>query len=157
MFEPEIRLFEVVARVLLVYGGLYVLVRLAGKKEIGELGPMDLLAMLLLSETVSPALTKQDTSVLAGWTAAATLLAATFMVDWLTHRSRSVERWIEGRPLVLIEHGVVRRKLLARLRISDQELAAALREQGVESVNGVKRATLETNGHISVLKNKTAD
>lgn len=152
MFTPTANLLEIVVRVLLVYGGLYVLVRISGKREIGQLGPMDFLAMLLLSETVSPALTVQDTSVLAAWTAAATLLGATFAVEWLTHRSRWAERWIEGRPLVLIEDGVVRPVLQRRLRISDQELASALREQGVDTPTDVKVATIEPNGRITVVR-----
>jgi uncharacterized membrane protein YcaP (DUF421 family) len=154
MFTPQTDPLEIVLRVALVYAGLYVLVRLSGKKEIGQLGPMDLLAMLLLSETVSPALTRQDTSVVAGWTAAATLLATTFVIDWITHRSRAAERWIEGRPLTIIDRGVVRRALKDRLRITDQELAAALREQGLESPDQVKRATVEANGHITVIKKR---
>jgi uncharacterized membrane protein YcaP (DUF421 family) len=152
MFTPSTNLLEIVVRVLLVYVGLYVLVRISGKREIGQLGPMDLLAMLLLSETVSPALTAQDTSILAAWTAAAALLGATFAVEWLTHRSRRAERWIEGRPHVLIEDGEVHHALQRRLRISDQELASALREQGVDTVADVKTATLEPNGRITVVR-----
>ena len=154
MFTPQTDLLEIVLRVALVYAGLYILVRLSGKKEIGQLGPMDLLAMLLLSETVSPALTRQDTSVLAGWTAAATLLGATFVIEWITHRSRTAERWIEGRPLTIIDDGVVRRALKDRLRITDQELASALHEQGLESPAQVKRAVVEANGHITVIKKR---
>jgi uncharacterized membrane protein YcaP (DUF421 family) len=155
MFELQTDPLEIVARVLLVYGGLYVLVRLSGKKEIGQLGPMDLLAMLLLSETVSPALTRQDDSVLTGWIAAATLLAASFVIELITHRSRAAERWIEGRPLIIIEDGVVRRALKDRLRITDQELAAALREHGVESAAQVKKAVVEPNGHVTVIKKRS--
>lgn len=154
MFTPQTNLLEIALRVVLVYAGLYLLVRLSGKREIGQLGPMDFLAMLLLSETVSPALTGQDTSLVAGWTAAATLLAATFVVEWLTHRSRAIERLVEGRPLTLIEDGVVRRALKDRLRITDQELSSALREQGVEAPHQVKRAVVEPNGHITVLRRR---
>jgi uncharacterized membrane protein YcaP (DUF421 family) len=155
VFDLQTPILEIVARVLLTYLGLYVLVRLSGKKEIGQLGPMDLLAMLILSETVSPALTAQDTSVVASWTAAATLLATGVCIDWWTHSSRAAERWIEGRPLVIIDRGVVRRALMGRLRITDQELEAALRAQGLESPSQVKRAVVETTGHITVVKQKS--
>jgi uncharacterized membrane protein YcaP (DUF421 family) len=154
MFAPHTPLLEIVARVLLLYVGLFLLVRLSGKKELGQLGPMDLLAMLILSETVSPALTAQDTSVVGAWTAAATLLAAGVVIDRIAHRSRAAERWIEGRPLVIIDRGVVRRALKDRLRITDQELEAALRAEGVDSPEDVKRAVVETTGHITVVKKK---
>jgi uncharacterized membrane protein YcaP (DUF421 family) len=154
MFAFQTPLLEIVARVLLVYLGLFFLVRLTGKKEIGQMGPMDLLAMLLLSETVGPALTAQDTSVAASWTAAATLLATGVLIEVIIHRSRLAERWIEGRPLVIIDRGVVRRALKDRLRITDQELGAALRAAGLDSPSQVKQAVVETTGHITVVKRR---
>jgi uncharacterized membrane protein YcaP (DUF421 family) len=154
MFTFQTPFLEIVARVVLVYGGLFLLVRLSGKKEIGQMGPMDLLAMLLLSETVGPALTGQDPSVAASWTAAASLLATGVLIEVLAHRWRRAERWIEGQPLVIIDRGVVRRGVKDRLRITDQELAAALRAEGLDSPSQVKRAVVETTGHITVVKRK---
>lgn len=152
MFTSQVSLLEIVARVLLVYAGLFVLVRLSGKREIGQLGPMDLLAMLILSETVGPSLTGSDSSIPAAWTAAATLLLTGTALQWLSHRSRRAERLIEGRPLVIIEKGHVLRAQMDRLRITEQELGAALRAVGLESPAGVRLAVVETTGHISVLR-----
>ena len=144
-------LLEVVGRVVLVYVLLLVMVRVAGKREIGELAPLDFLAMLLLSETVSPALTKEDTSLPVALTAAATLLALTVLVSWLTYRFRALERLIDGAPRVVIDHGHVDEAVCRQERISDQELASALRKEGVAGPEDVKRATLEPNGRITVL------
>src|SRR5262245_66427902 len=99
MFAFHTPFLEIVVRVVLVYAGLFLLVRLSGKKEIGQMGPMDLLAMLLLSETVSPALTGQDPSVAASWTAAGTLLATGVLIELITHRWRRAEQWLEGLPI----------------------------------------------------------
>jgi uncharacterized membrane protein YcaP (DUF421 family) len=151
MFDTQTPLLEVVARVVILYLALLVFVRFAGKREVGELGPMELLSMLLLSETVSPALTAQDTSLPASLVAAATLLGLTGIVGRLTYHSRRMERVIEGTPADLISDGVVNERTCRRERISKQELEAALRKEGVETVDDVKAAYVEPTGRITVI------
>jgi uncharacterized membrane protein YcaP (DUF421 family) len=150
--QPEpTPLLEIVGRVVVIYGVLLVMVRAAGKREIGSLGPMDLLAMLLLSETVSPALTRQDTSLAASLTAAGTLLALTTLVSWLGFRFRSARRLIEGSPRVVIRDGRVDEAVCRSERISEQELASALRREGIASPSDVATATVEPDGRITVI------
>jgi uncharacterized membrane protein YcaP (DUF421 family) len=152
MVESETSLPEVVLRVTLIYAGLVVMVRIAGKREVGELGPLDLLTMLILSETVSPALTGQDTSLSASLTAAATLIALNVMAARLIYRSRTLERLIEGVPRTIIENGHLNRSLCEKEHITDQELAAALRREGVSSPAEVEHAVLEPRGTITVIR-----
>jgi uncharacterized membrane protein YcaP (DUF421 family) len=149
--SSETPLLEIVGRVVVVYLALLVMVRIAGKREIGSLGPMDFLAMLLLSETVSPALTRQDTSLAAALTAAATLLGLTMLVSWLCYRFRTAERLIDGPPRVVIRDGRVDDDVRRSERISDQELAAALRKEGLQSPSDVACATVEPTGRITVI------
>ncbi len=144
-------LLEVVGRVTLVYVLLLIMVRVAGKREIGELGPLDFLAMLLLSETVSPALTKQDDSLPVALTAAGTLIALTTLVSWLSYRFRTFERLVDGTPRVIIADGRVDSGVCRSERISEQELESALRREGIDGPEGVRRATLEPNGRITVI------
>jgi uncharacterized membrane protein YcaP (DUF421 family) len=151
MFVNETPLLEIVARVVVIYLTLLVFVRFAGKREVGQLGPMELLSMLLLSETVSPALTAQDISLPASLTAAATLLLLTGIVGRLTYRSRTMERLIEGTPTNLITDGVVNDRARRAERISDQELQMALREEGMESPAEVKAAYVEPTGRITII------
>ena len=151
MFEPSRSLVEIVFRVCVLYGALVVMVRLAGKREVGQLAPLDLLAMLVLSETVSPALTGQDTSLSAALVAAATLLAATALLGRLAFRSRRAERWIEGAPVVLVEDGRIVEAAARSERVTRQELESALRRHGLDDVSVVRRAVVEPNGEISVL------
>lgn len=156
MLANQTPLLEVVVRVVLVYLALLPFVRFAGKREVGQLGPLDLLSMLLLSETVSPALTKQDVSLPASLTAAATLLALTATVGRLTYWSRTAERLIDGRPTKLIEDGELVEQACRRERISMQELAMALRKEGVEDPSDVKAAYVEPTGRITVIKHARA-
>ena len=156
MFQPSTALLEVVLRVVLLYGGLFLLLRLVGKKEIGQLAPMDFLAMLLVSETVSPALTGQDTSLTASLTAAATLILLTFVLDWATWRWRGVARALEGKAQVLIDDGKVDRDVQRREKISEEELLAALRREGVERAADARLAVVETSGRITVVPRERA-
>ena len=151
MFTPQTNLLEIVVRVVLVYVALTVLLRLGGKKELGDLTPMNLLAMLLLSETVSPAITRQDPSIVAGLVAAATLLGLTVIVDRLTFRFRAVERLLEGQAAVLIEDGKVVEEVRRRERITEEQLKTALRDGGVPGPEEVERAFVEPTGRISVV------
>ena len=151
MFAPTTSLLEIVARVALIYLGMILLLRLAGKRELGQLAPLDLLGMLLLSETVSPALTGQDHSLPAGFTAAATLLLLTVLIGRACFRSRRVERWIDGEPVVLARDGKLFDQACERERISRQELDAALRKNGVLVAAETKLIMLEADGSISVV------
>lgn len=157
MLDNVTPLPEIVLRVLVVYGGLVLLLRfVAGRREIGQLTPLDLLAMLLLSETVSPVFTREDDSLLAGLVAAATLVAATAVVGRLTHGSRRAERLLEGTPVPLVRDGRVDEQAAERHRITEQELGTALRKQGVAEVADVRLAVLEPDGTISVVRRESA-
>lgn len=154
MLGPTTPALEIVARVVCVYVGLLILVRISGKREVGELGPIDLLAMLILSETVSPSLTAQDTTLAGGLIAAATLLALGALVARLNWWSPRFERLVEGEPVVLIEDGRVHEEAERAERITAAELAQALRRSGVEDLKDVKRAVVETNGQITIIARK---
>ena len=148
---PTQPLLEIVVRVCVIYAALLVMVRVAGKREVGQLSALDLLAMLVLSETVSPALTAQDTSLTAALVAAGTLLAATALTSRLTFHSRRAERWIEGAPAVLVKDGRIVEKTARRERVTRQELETALRNHGVEDLAEVRRAVVEPSGEITVV------
>jgi len=151
VLETSRPLLEIVIRVCAIYVALGVMVRLSGKRELGQLSPLDLLAMLLLSETVSPALTGQDPSLVAALTAAATLLAATVLTGRLAFHSRRAERWIDGAPVVLVENGRIVEAAARRERVTRQELETALRKHGIDELAAVRRAIVEPDGQISVI------
>jgi uncharacterized membrane protein YcaP (DUF421 family) len=151
MLHPATSPLEIVVRVAVLYLALMAMLRLAGKREIGQLSPLDLLGMLILSETVSPALTAGDTSLPGALLAAATLLALTGLAGRLSYRSRRLERWIEGTPTVLVVNGVLDEGAARRERITQQELEGALRRHGVGSLAEVRRAVVEANGEITVI------
>jgi uncharacterized membrane protein YcaP (DUF421 family) len=155
MFDIDVlELLRIVARVAIVYIACMALLRVSGRREMSELGPMDLLTMLLLSETVSPALTGGNHSLVAAMVAASMLMAMTVLTAALVRRSRIADRLIEGEAVVLIHDGRVRPDTLRRFRITDDDLRAALHAQGMMSVAEVARGFVEAGGKLTFIKRK---
>lgn len=143
--------WEFVLRGLLVYGFLLVTLRLTGKRQVGQLAPFDLVLLLVLSNAVQNSMNAGDNSVGAGFILVATLLTVNGLMSWLTWRNKRAEILLEGRPQILVHHGLVDEARLARERISQHELMAAVRQAGVADLEQVHVAILETNGRINVI------
>src|SRR5688500_7317195 len=138
MFSIEgMKVLEIIARVALVYVACMVLLRVSGRREMSDMSPMDLLAMLLVSETVSPALTGGDETVTGGVIAASMLFALCVSTGWLAFRYRRAETLLQGHAAVLIEDGRVRSEVMNKYRISDDDLRTALHTQGLLEVRDV--------------------
>ena len=152
MFEIKTSLLEVAVRVALVYTFLLILLRLSGKKEFAQLEPMDLLIMLILSETVSPALTNDDTSLPVAFVAAGTLVGLTALTSYITFRFRKAEKLVHGKPTVLITRGKVDEEVLRKERMTNQQLQTVLHQEGLKSVQEVEKATIEPSGDITIIK-----
>lgn len=152
MFQTKTSLLEIAVRVVLVYVFLLVLLRLSGKKEFAQLEPMDLLIMLILSETVSPALTDDDTSLPVAFVAAGTLGGLTALTSYITFRFRKAEKLIQGEPSVLINHGKVDEEVLRKERMTSQQLHTVLHKEGLKTVEDVEKAVIEPSGDITIIK-----
>ena len=152
MFDMSMSVGEHIVRGVLVYVFLFVLLRLVGKKHVGELAPFDLLVLLILSETVQNSLVGDDTSLIGGLISAATLVVLAYGISILTFSSKRLERAIEGTPKILIRHGHRRAAELQRQRITKAELLEALRNHGCANITDVRVAILENDGTITVIK-----
>ncbi|HEY0444147.1 MAG TPA: YetF domain-containing protein [Candidatus Limnocylindrales bacterium] len=153
MVLPEIvrSLGEVVIRTTIVYVVVFVLLRIAGKRQLGQLSMLGLVVLLLISNGVQNAMIGDDTSLLAGLVSAITLLAVDRGIDWLASRHPWLNGRLQGEPRELVRNGVVDEVAMKRERIDMDELHAALRANGVEHPEEVRLAMLETNGSISVI------
>jgi uncharacterized membrane protein YcaP (DUF421 family) len=153
MFSTEAAtLLEIVARVAIVYVALLAMLRLAGRRALSDITPMDMMVLLLVSETVSPALTAGDESLTGGLVAAATLIALSVLASVISFRSRRFERVVGGQPETLIRDGKVDAEMMRRHRITDDDLRTALHEGGVLAVDEVRRAFVEADGQIVIVK-----
>lgn len=152
MWHPSLPYWEFVARAAAVYLFLLVLLRLTGKRQVGQLSPFDLVLLLVLSNAVQNSMNGGDNSLVGGMVLALTLVALNFLLGLATARSKTIENLVEGRPQVLIHNGQLFEDVLAGAQISRHELQAALRRAGCASIHEVRTAVLENNGGISVIK-----
>ncbi len=143
--------WELVLRGTAVFVFLMLLVRLSGKRTIGQFTPFDLLVVVLLSESVSNALTGGDQTLAGGLIAASTLIALNLALGWITARNPAAERLIDGRPVLLARNGVIYRDELRRVRVSGADLREAMRENNC-LLKDLRCAFLETDGGISIMK-----
>ncbi len=151
MFDLAMPWWAFVLRACLVYFLLLVMIRMTGKRTMGQFTPFDMLLVVLLGNAVQNALLGQDTSVGGGLLLAATLIALNWIVGLASARSPKVERWVEGSPVLLAREGQVYRDVLRRELISHEDFEKAIRDAGCLDVADIKLAVLENNGHITVV------
>jgi uncharacterized membrane protein YcaP (DUF421 family) len=143
--------WEFVLRAVIVYSFLLVLLRITGKRQVGQLAPFDLILLLILSNAVQNSMNAGDNSLLGGLISALTLICLNYLVGLATFSSGKVELIIEGKPEVLIHEGKIDPGVMRRAQISHRELETALRQAGCIGAHEVKLAMLENNGAISVI------
>jgi uncharacterized membrane protein YcaP (DUF421 family) len=142
--------WELILRGVIVYVFLLVLLRVTGKRQVGQLAPFDLVLLLVLSNAVQNSMNGGDNSLLGGLVSAATLVALNYVVGMVTQRSKRMELLVEGRPIVLIHNGQLFEDVMNRAQLTHHELDAALRQAGCACVQEVHCAILENNGSITV-------
>ena len=151
MWHLALPVWELVLRSALVYAFLLLLLRLTGKRQIGQLAPFDLVLLLVLSNAVQNSINGGDNSLLGGLVSAVTLVGLNLGIGFATFRSKPLEALIEGRPLVIIHNGHVFEDVMRHAKLTHHELASALRRAGCSSAEDVQAAILENNGSISVV------
>jgi uncharacterized membrane protein YcaP (DUF421 family) len=154
MWIPEIHWWELILRSVLVYLFLVIVLRITGKRQVGQLAPFDLVLLLVLSNAVQNSMNGGDNSLTGGLISAATLIALNYTVGIATFRNKKMEALIEGRPQVLVHNGKLFEDVLARSQLTRHELNSALRQAGCTCVEEVHTAILENNGSISVSTRK---
>jgi uncharacterized membrane protein YcaP (DUF421 family) len=149
---------EKVIRTIAVYVFLLVGLRLAGKRELGQLNAFDLVVLLVLSNTLQNAIIGNDNSLSGGVFGAAVLLVLNYLVVRYLYTHPALDRLIEGDPEILIRNGEVQEHRLRRELISKEQLEAAARKQGIESLDRVNTCRLETGGALTFIpREPTAD
>jgi uncharacterized membrane protein YcaP (DUF421 family) len=150
-FPGGLVLGQIVLRSAVVYVFMLVLLRITGKRQVGQLAPFDLVLLLVLSNAVQNAMNGGDNSVLGGLISASTLVVLNSAVAYVTARSKKAEALIEGHPVVLIHNGKLYSTMMDKANITRHELNSALRQAGCACVEDVHYAVLENNGAISVV------
>jgi uncharacterized membrane protein YcaP (DUF421 family) len=151
LFHLSAPWWHFVLRACVIYVLVMVLVRVSGKRAVGQFTPFDLVLLILIGNAVQNGINGGDNSLTGAVIMATTLITLNYLVAWQTSRNRMVERWVEGEPVVLARDGKVFRQVLRRELVSHDDFAEALRMNNIDDVGDVRLALLETNGRISVI------
>jgi uncharacterized membrane protein YcaP (DUF421 family) len=141
----------IVARTALVYLGVLAALRVAGKRELGQMTVFDLVVILLIANAVQNAMTGPDFSVQGGLIAACVLLVLNRAFAFLRVHNESWGRLLEGMPTVLVQDGQFLEPRLRKEGLERAQIEMAMREHGIDSVKDVRLAVLETDGSISIV------
>ncbi len=150
MWKTSLPWQEFILRGVIVYAFLILLLRVTGKRQIGQLAPFDLVLLLVLSNAVQNAMNGGDNSITGGMISAGTLVILNGLVGRLTYKNKTLERIIEGRAEVLIHNGTLYDDVMKKEKITHHELMAALRTAGCNNIEDVHCAILENTGQITV-------
>jgi uncharacterized membrane protein YcaP (DUF421 family) len=151
LFSLDVPVFEIIVRGSVMYISLFILLRVILKRQAGSLGMTDLLLITLIADASQNALAGGYMSLPSGILLVATIIFWSYSFDWLSFRFPWFNRLIEPPPLPLIKAGKFLRRNMRREMITEAELLSKLRQEGLDSVEEVKEALMESDGHISVV------
>jgi len=147
-------IIEIILRTLAVYIFMILAIRLFGKKELAQLSVIDLVFILLISNSVQNAMVGPDTTLSGGLIAAGALFLANYTLKHLFYRSQSFSKLVQGESILLIYEGAVNMENCKKAEITIEELEAAVREHGARDIQKVDLAILEVDGNISVISSE---
>jgi uncharacterized membrane protein YcaP (DUF421 family) len=150
LFGLQISFWDKVIRTVVVYLGILLIIRVAGKRLMAQMNSMDLVVVLLLSNVVQNAIIGQDNSLIGGLIGAAVLVVVNAGLDRLAQRSPAVDWLLNGKPTTVVTDGVSDERALSRLGITPEELDNAIHQQGADSVSQVAHAAMEPGGTLTV-------
>jgi uncharacterized membrane protein YcaP (DUF421 family) len=151
LFVPGTSLVEKIVRPVAVYVFLIVILRIGGRRELGQLNAFDLVVLLTLANAVQNAIIGDDNSLIGGFIGGATLVLLNLGVNWYLYRHPTLDRRIEGEPVLLVKDGQLVRENLQRELITEEELLSAVHRQGVDRIEACAEVILEASGTITVL------
>jgi uncharacterized membrane protein YcaP (DUF421 family) len=142
---------EKILRTVAVYAFLVVGFRIAGKRELGQFTPFDLIVLITIANAVQNAIIGPENTLTGGMIGAAALLLTNYGVVQLCYRVPAIDRLLEGREVVLYDNGKINERACRRELITREELMTVVRRQGARSLDEVDRIVLERNGNVSVI------
>lgn len=151
LFQLSAPWWVFVLRATVIYMLVMALMRISGKRAVGQFTPFDLVLLILIGNAVQNGINGGDNSLTGAFVMAATLIALNWLVAFATSRSRKAQRLVEGVPVVLARNGKVFERVLREQLVSDADFHKALRQHALADVSEVALALLETNGSISIV------
>ncbi len=146
--------WELMLRGSLMYWFIFILLRLAGRRDFGSIGSADVLLIVLIADAAQNAMSAEYESVAEGMVLVGTLILWSVIVDRASYFFPPVNRLLEPGRVCLIKDGVMQLRGMRREYVTRTELMSELRQQGIEDLSEVRRAYMEFQGNISVIKFK---
>jgi len=135
-----------------VYLSVLFLLRLGGKRQVGQMGAGEFVAILLISNAVQNSMNGGDNSITGGLILATVIILLSVGIAYATYKSKKLETLIQGRPRLLIHQGVLLNQNLEKELLNVHELKTILRRQGINNLAEISQAVLESDGSVSVIK-----
>jgi uncharacterized membrane protein YcaP (DUF421 family) len=142
---------QIVIHIVIIYLVIMVGLRVLGKREFGQLSPLELVTLLLIPEIVAPIVSGEEDHIALSLIGLATLFSVVFLMSLLTHRSKQIEKILVDEPTVLVSDGKLIEDHLNVERITPDELFAEMHKSGVDMLKQVRWAILESDGKISIV------
>jgi uncharacterized membrane protein YcaP (DUF421 family) len=148
---------ESVVRAVCIYGVLLVLFRITGNRSLGQISTFDFVLLLIISEAIQNAMVGNSYSLTNAFVLVITLVIIDVGLSLIKQRSHTVDRWLEGTPIVIVDHGRPLRDRMDRARVADDDVLTAARLlHGLERMEDVKYAVVERSGEISIIPREKA-
>lgn len=157
LFELSAPWWHFVLRGVVIYTLVMVLMRMSGKRAVGQFTPFDLVLLILIGNAVQNGINGGDNSLTGALVMASTLIVLNYLVAWATSRNRRIEVLVEGVPVVVARDGKVFHDVLRRELVSRDDFEEAMRNNGVRHHREIEIALLETNGKLSFIKRADGD
>lgn len=152
IFDLNLSVGNLVFRGTVVFISVLLLLRISGKRQLGQMSASEFVAILLISNAVQNSMNGGDNSLTGGLVLAAVLIGLSWAISYVTYRSKLLSAVFEGTPTLIIHNGKLVRKNLVREHLSDTELKILLRKQGIHDFDQIVTAILEADGTLSVTK-----
>jgi uncharacterized membrane protein YcaP (DUF421 family) len=146
---------ELIVRATVVYWLLWLLLRVAGKRELAEMTPFELIVLMVMGDLIQQGVTQEDMSVTGAALSVTTIALWTIALSYATFRSRRLGELFESAPAIVVSDGTIDTAMLATHRLTIDDLLDEARNDGIERVADIKYAVLEADGKISFLRTRT--
>ena len=143
-------MLEALFRTVLFYGILILVIRLMGKRQIGQMEPSEFVVTMLVANLAAIPLEEKDLPLHSGIVPIFTVLGLELLLSWLSLKSVVLRKFLCGKPIILVENGNILQKNLKKSRVTLDELTSKLREKDILDIRAVQYAILETGGNLSV-------
>jgi uncharacterized membrane protein YcaP (DUF421 family) len=143
---------DLVIRAVVVYLAILLLLRVGGKRQLGQMGATEFVALLLISNAVQNSMNGGDNSLTGGLLLAVVLIFMSWLISVATFKSRKISMIFEGTPTLLVHKGKMIPKHMAKERLTPQDLSTLLRKQNVHHLSEIRNAILEADGTLTVTK-----